>query len=311
MRVAKVLAPVLKKMKRQSKRIEVLEEILAKQTKLLDTTLPNLETGLAKQEMTLQDACEQLRRQLGERVMHVDHARVEVGTRTALEGEIEPPPWTCFLLRRTPPCKRAQMAGDPTPLPPTAAQQRLLEEASGRMTAVGIHVEAMRAQVKEADDRSRRAVEAVEERVALLQLTVADGKAAADARRAELQLHVSETQAKLLTEMGELRRYVENELQVLKAEAASASKRADVQERLAPLDSGIAAAVARGDRLTQQVTTLQDEMVVLQSKQKSFAGANDVSELREKLSLSTRAMASGDDLAESLRQAARPHPTPA
>ena len=74
LRVAKVLAPVMKKMKRHSKRIEALEEMLVKQTRMLDQRLPKIEKDIAALERASNASIDQLRKEVGERVLHVDHA---------------------------------------------------------------------------------------------------------------------------------------------------------------------------------------------------------------------------------------------
>ena len=149
------------------------------------------------------------------------------------------------------------------------------------MVAQGLQQDTLTLHLKEAEATQRQAAEAAEERTAQLKLVVTDGFAAADARRAELQMHLSEVNAKFVTEGAELRRYAEGELQALKAAVAGAAKQADMTERLSGVSSGLASGEARSDRLAWQLATMQEELSAVQLRQPTFAAAADLDKLRD------------------------------
>ena len=83
-KVATVMQPLMNKQKKQSKRLEKLEALVEKQGAVLSEKLPALESGLRALRKELDDALDRTRRDLGERVQHADHARLEVGVREQL-----------------------------------------------------------------------------------------------------------------------------------------------------------------------------------------------------------------------------------
>ena len=74
-----VMQPLIKKFKRHSKKLAALEEEIEKQRQATDTGFPAQGAELAAMRSELEQAIERLHRDIGERVRHEDHARVEVG----------------------------------------------------------------------------------------------------------------------------------------------------------------------------------------------------------------------------------------
>jgi hypothetical protein len=96
-KVATVLQPIMKKMKKQAKRIEALEEELAQTRAQQDSRLPALEERVQSVAQDLADGLERTRRALGERVLHADHARVEVVLRRSPRRACRPD-WTRWTV---------------------------------------------------------------------------------------------------------------------------------------------------------------------------------------------------------------------
>ena len=78
-KVSLAMQPLMKKIKRHSKKLAALEEDLEKQQKAMDTGIPESHRAVAEMRTALDEAIERIHRDIGERVKHEDHARVEVG----------------------------------------------------------------------------------------------------------------------------------------------------------------------------------------------------------------------------------------
>ena len=165
-----VMQPLIKKFKRHSKKLAALEEEIEKQRQATDTGFPAQGAELAAMRSELEQAVERLHRDIGERVRHEDHARVEVGMGSQL-----------------------------------AKMESTVEDLRTRLATQEIYNKTLEHRLGEVEASSRRGNEAVEERIAALRTTVADEASRSDSRRAELQLHISEVSAKLHTELVEVR----------------------------------------------------------------------------------------------------------
>ena len=85
-KVATVMAPLMKKLRKQGKRIEVLEEQVALHTKAREENEPKTQKDLQDLRTSIEEGLDRCRRDIGERVLHADHARVEVAVSSGLEA---------------------------------------------------------------------------------------------------------------------------------------------------------------------------------------------------------------------------------
>jgi len=169
-KVATVMQPLMKKLKKQEKRIDKLEELSTKQGQVLAEKLPTLEQAIQALRREHEEALDRTRRDLGERVLHADHARVEVGLREQ-----------------------------------TAALQSALEETRQQAIANEVIAKSLQSRLDDAEAAAKRSTAAAEERVAGVRMSLADEVQRADARRSELQLHMAEMSARLHAELKETR----------------------------------------------------------------------------------------------------------
>ena len=155
-KVATVMQPLMKKLKKQSQKMESLQKLCTEQgarLKELESTLPSQVQELGR---SLESAMDRTRRDLGERVLHADHARVEV----SLTGGL-------------------------------ASMQHALEEARTKAAASELLANSLQARLDEMQAASRRSFDSVDERVASLREKIADEATRAESRRSELQLHLA------------------------------------------------------------------------------------------------------------------------
>ena len=73
-KVATVMAPLMKKLRKQGKRIEVLEEQVALHTKAREENEPKTQKDLQDLRTSIEEGLDRCRRDIGERVLHADHA---------------------------------------------------------------------------------------------------------------------------------------------------------------------------------------------------------------------------------------------
>ena len=84
-KVATVMAPLMKKMRKQTKRIEELEEKVAQQAKTAEVREPKQDKLMEDLRKAVEEGLDRCRRDIGERVLHADHARVEVAVTSGLQ----------------------------------------------------------------------------------------------------------------------------------------------------------------------------------------------------------------------------------
>ena len=84
------------------------------------------------------------------------------------------------------------------------------------------------------------------------------------------------------------RRELDGEMQRLSTGVAAAAKRAEVVERFAALDEGIAGAAARSERLAAQTSATDESLAQLQATLRTKASAADLSGLRADLDAQVR-----------------------
>ena len=244
-KVATVMQPLMKKLRKQAKRIEHLEELASKTGTDVNARVPLIEEAVRELTANLEDAMERTRRDLGERVLHTDHARVEV---SAMEG-----------LR---------------------VMQLEVEDARSRAVASELLAKQLQQRLDESEAAGKRVEERVEERAATMRAAIADEGARADSRRSELQLHMQEMSARLHAEVVEVKRATERELQKLDATIHMAAKRTDVTERFAGVDESMISASARTDRLSAQLSALEGTVAEVQANLRLRATASELSQLR-------------------------------
>jgi hypothetical protein len=109
---------------------------------------------------------------------------------------------------------------------------------------------------------------------------VSDEAARGDARRTELQLHVSEVSAKLHAELVEARRQIEAELHKLAGGLAAAAKRSEVLERFSSIEEASGGASARLERHTTQLNMLEEGLNEANAAARGRALQADVAKLR-------------------------------
>ena len=84
-KVATVVAPLVKKLKRQREKIDQLEEELKGQKKEQGDTLPRMQQSIDESKKDLAEALERTRRDLGDRVLNTDYSKLEVGLKSKVE----------------------------------------------------------------------------------------------------------------------------------------------------------------------------------------------------------------------------------
>ena len=267
-KVATVVAPLVKKLKRQRTKIDQLEEQVAEQRKEQGNNLPRMEKQIAELKVTLDEALERTRRDIGERVLHADHARVEVGLTSKVQS-----------------------------------MESVTEDLRNRLAQQELLTKTLQGRLEDVDKAARRATEGVEERVATLRSTVSDESARNDSRRAELQLHISEVSAKLHAELVEARRELDGEMHKLHAAAAAAAKRTEVLERFAGLEEASGAASAKAERQQTQLVAMDELLGEVQATLRTRAAAADVSRLRTDVDANRSIAATADSLAQVLHEA--------
>lgn len=266
-KVATVLGPIMKKLKKQSKRIEVIEEAMAHQAKSVADRLPVLESQIHAFALELEDGLECTRRELGERVLHVDHARTHLGLSSSVT--------------------QLQQAAE-------GVQARLAQEKLLRL--------ALEARLDESEASHRRAVEVVEERFATLRSTVSDEAARGDSRWSELQLHVAEVSARVHAELVEAHRETDAELHRLASGLAAAAKQSETLERLTLLEEKGCGLNSRVDRLAAQLRAIADALGEVQASARTQAQQADLIRLRAEVQQRTSSIASVDEIKEVVRE---------
>ena len=78
-KVQRVMAPLMKKMAKQAKKIASLEDALARQGKNAKSEIPQLKQSLDAHRLATEEALASLRAELEERPRHAEIARVEGG----------------------------------------------------------------------------------------------------------------------------------------------------------------------------------------------------------------------------------------
>ena len=268
-KVAMVIAPLMKKLRKQSKRIEALEELTAKNAAETTGRIPALESDIRAQATALEDAMERTRRDLGERVLHAEHARVEV----SLGGSV-------------------------------SAMTSTVEDLRTRLAQHELQTRTLTTRLEEAEAAARRGVDAVEERIATLRASMGDEAVRADTRRSELQLQLSEMGAKLHGELVEMRRAIDDDLRKLGSASAAAARRDEVVDRFGGLEEAMGSAKARADRQETAVAALEQSVAQAQTDLHTRAAASDLHALRSTLDAQTAAAASSSALDAAVHDAA-------
>ena len=267
-KVAKVMAPLMKKLRKQAKKIEALEEQVQKQGEATATSEPRQDAAIRELRASIDEGLDRCRRDVGDRVLHADHARVEVAVSSGLD-----------------------------------AIQRNVDDMRTRIAQLELHNKTLQARLEDSDGHARRGLENVEERVAALRTTVSDENVRADSRRSELQLHIAEVSAKLHAELVEARRETDQELHKLNSGLATAAKRAEVLERFAALEEAAGSTSSSVQRHTGQLQSLEERTTEAEGALRTRAASNDLEVLREHLDQQHALTASAANLAAAVREA--------
>ena len=271
-KVAIIMQPLMKKMRKQAWRITTLEALVTKQTQESAQRLPVVEAGVRDLTASLEEAMDRTRRDLGERVLHSDHARVEVG----LSGGL-------------------------------AAMQSVVEEARVKATASEMMVKNLLQRLEDSEASNRRAIDEVLERIASVRESVSDEAARAESRRSELQLHLAELSAKMHAELMETRRHFDSEIQMLNASVAAAVKRTEVTDRLNIVDEAAAISHAKSERQAAQLAALEQGLTETSSALRARASTSDLAKLKADVeaaaaSGATKAELEGASQQEAMRE---------
>ena len=267
-KVATVIAPLMKKLKRQRKQIDALEDQVRKQGEQSGSHIPRIDAAISAISTALEEATERNRRDLGNRVLNVDHARVEVSLTSSMQQA-----------------------------------HATSEDLRQRLAAQEMLVKSLQHRIDEVDAGARRGTEAVEERLAALRITVSDEAGRSDSRRAELQLHISEVSAKLHAELVEAKRDIDSEIHKLHGQAAAAAMRSEVLERFASLDEASSTVAARAERHQMQLAALDETMGEVQAATRTKATTTELNRLRVDIEAIHAASASGSSLAQAKQEA--------
>ena len=266
-KVATVMAPLMKKLRKQGKRIEVLEEQVALHTKAREENEPKTQKDLQDLRTSIEEGLDRCRRDIGERVLHADHARVEVAVSSGLE-----------------------------------AAHRTSEEVRTRLASIELTVKALQTRVDEVEALCKRGLEGSEERVAALRTTFNDETVRSDARRSELQLHIAEVSAKLHAELVEARRETDQQLHKLTSGVAAAAKRAEVLERFSALEEAEATARGRVDRQQGQLASLEERTAEAEAVLRTRAAQVELQAVRDEADRRLSLSATSAGLAEVIRE---------
>ena len=267
-KVATVVAPLVKKLKRQREKIDQLEEELKGQKKEQGDTLPRMQLSIDDTKKMLEEALERTRRDLGDRVLNTDYSRLEVGLKSKVE-----------------------------------AMETITEDLRNRLAQQEILNQSLQSRLEQIDQTSKGAAQTLEERIATLRVTVSDESQRNDSRRAELQLHISEVSAKLHTELVEARRQLDGEMSKLQAAAAASIKRTEVLERFASLEEASGAAAARADRQQTQLVAMDELMSEVQATLRTRADAAELGKLKQQVAANHAEAATANSLAQVLQEA--------
>jgi hypothetical protein len=266
-KVATVMAPLMKKMRKQTKRIEELEEKVAQQAKTAEVREPKQDKLMEDLRKAVEEGLDRCRRDIGERVLHADHARVEVAVTSGLQ-----------------------------------TAQRTADDVRSRLAQIELTHGALQTRVEEVESHCRRGLDGCEERLAALRTTLNDETARGDARRSELQLHIAEVSAKLHAELVENRRETDEQLHKLMSSVSSTAKRSEVLERFAALEEAEGSSRARAERQQSLLASLEERTGQAEAGLRTKASQAEVLAQQEELSRKLGLTASAAGLAEYTRQ---------
>ena len=134
-KVATVMAPLMKKLRKQQKRIDELEDKVAQQAKATEIREPRQDKLIDELRKALEDGMDRCRRDIGERVLHADHARVEVAVTSGLQ-----------------------------------TAQQTADDVRSRLAQIELTNGALQVRVDEVENHCRRGLEGCEERLAALRV---------------------------------------------------------------------------------------------------------------------------------------------
>ena len=248
-KVVRVMAPLLKKIQRQTKRVSALEENVQREARDTAARLEPLERGLEAQRTAMSEEMARIAKELSGRAAHVELARVEASSREAESS-----------LRST------------------------LEDARGKVAASEMILGSVQGRLGEVEEAERRTAAALDERAGALRASMEQHTSSAEARRSEMQLHLSEVEAKLQGELGAFRLSTQAALERLDERVGAAARRAELDERSGTLQQSHEALAARCDRQAAQISAMQAQLSELQQGLASRASRAEVDAMRVSLS---------------------------
>jgi len=248
-KVLRVMAPLLKKIQRQTKRVSLLEENVQREARDTAARLEPLERGLEAQRTSMDEERARMTVELGGRAAHSELARVEAASREAESS-----------LRTT------------------------LEDARAKVAASEMILGSVQGRLGEVEAAERRTAVALDDRAGALRASMEQHTSSTEARRSEMQLHLSEVEAKLQGELGAFRLGTQAALGRLDERVGASARRAELDERSGALQQSHAALAARCDRQAAQLGAMQAQLSELQQGVAGRASRAEVDELRATLS---------------------------
>ena len=248
-KVLRVMAPLLKKIQRQTKRVSLLEENVQREARDMAARLEPLERGLEAQRTSMDEERARMTVELGGRAAHSELARVEAASREAESS-----------LRTT------------------------LEDARAKVAASEMILGSVQGRLGEVEAAERRTAAELDDRAGALRASMEQHTSSTEARRSEMQLHLSEVEAKLQGELGAFRLGTQAALGRLDERVGASARRAELDERSGALQQSHAALAARCDRQAAQLGAMQAQLSELQQGVAGRASRAEVDSLRATLS---------------------------
>ena len=223
-KVARVIQPLVKKLRRQAKRIDGLEAALALAETETKERIPALERSVAELRSELSERASKLQADVGDRASLADLARIEMGQREAGAG--------------------------------SAAT---IEEVRGKTAAAELMLRGLQSRLEGQEGSARAAEAALDSRLRALSDALEHASSTADARRSDMELRVGEVSAKAQGERAAMKSQIEAQLRQLDADVRASARRADVDSSLGGLTQSIDMLTARFGRHEASLGALQQE----------------------------------------------------